>query len=278
MGRIVARVGYAAAALLLFVSLTIGFIPNRAILEAINRGLAGQGLTLSATRFGKEFPLGIGGRGWTLSSEKGKLLTLEKVSLKLRLLPLLAGKLVFSLDAGSGSGRIAATASSAGNGSFRLTITGLNLEQVPFFTTVTGTQAAGIINSQAEMRGLKGKGTGFIRLDAQGVELRGVKIGETPLPDATYQTVQGMVRISEGASTIESFTLQGTGLYARLKGDILPAGSLRTAPLNMTLELMPKPDFLDRQKFIFLLLAKYLDTPGHYQIPIKGTLGKPALE
>ena len=278
IGKIVARLGYSVAALLLFVALTILFTPNRAILEAINRGLAGQGLTLSAAEFGKVFPLGIGGRGWTLSSGKGKLLTLERVSLKLRLVPLLAGKLVFSFDAGSGSGRIAATASSAGNGSLRLAITGLNLEQVPFFATVTGTQAAGIINGQAEMSGLKGKGTGFIRLDAQGVDLRGIKIGEMPLPDATYQTVQGMVRISGGSVTIESFTLQGTGLYARLKGNILPGGDLRTAPLDMTLELMPKPDFLDRQKLIFLLMAKYLDTPGHYQIPIKGTLGKPAIQ
>jgi len=277
-GKIASQIGFPVAALLLFVALTLLFIPNRAILDAINRGLAGQGLTLSASEFGKAFPLGIGGRGWTLSSGKGKLLTMESVSLKLRLAPLLAGKLVFSLDAGAGSGRITATASTAENGSLRLAISGLNLEQVPFFSTVAGARAAGIVNGQAEMNDAKGKGSGFIKLDAQGVELQGIKIGATPLPDATYQTVQGMIRISGGGATIESFTLQGSSLYARLKGSILPGGNLQAAPLNMTLELMPKPDFLDKQKFIFLLLAKYLDTPGHYQIPIKGVLGKPAME
>ena len=171
-----------------------------------------------------------------------------------------------------------ATASSSANGSLHLEIKGLSLEQVPFFATVTGAHVAGIVNCRTEINGAKGQGAGFIKLDAQGVELRGVKIGATPLPDAAYQTVQGMIKISGGASTIESFTLQGSGLYARLKGNILPGASLPTAPLDMTLELMPKPDFLDKQKFIFLLLAKYQDTPGHYQVPIKGTLGRPAME
>lgn len=275
---IAARVGAAVAALLLFVTLTVLFIPNRVILDAINRGLAGHGLSLSAATFGKAFPLGIAGRGWTLSSGKGKLLTLENVTLRLRLVPLLTGRVAFSFDARSGSGRIAATASSTGKGSLRLTVSGLNLEQVPFFATVTGTQAAGIVSGQAELGGLRGNVAGFIKLDAQGVELRGVRIGETPLPDATYQAVQGMIRISGGTGTIESFTLQGTSLYVRLSGTVLPGASLQAAPLNMTLELMPKPDFLDKQKFIFLLLAKYQDTPGHYRIPIRGPLGKPAME
>jgi len=278
MGKIAARIGYAVAALLLFVSLTILFIPNRAILDAVNHGLAVHGLTFSATEFDKAFPLGVSGRGWTLSSTKGKLLSLESASLKLRLLPLLAAKLVFSLEARSGSGSIKATASSSANGTLHLEIKGLNLEQVPFFASVTGSDVAGIINCQTEISGAKGKGNGFIKLDAQGVELRGVKIGETPLPDATYQTVQAMIRVSGGTASIESFTLQGSGLYARLRGNILPGAGLPAAPLNMTLELMPKPDFLDKQKFIFLLLAKYLDTPGHYQVPIKGTLGRPVME
>jgi type II secretion system protein N len=53
---------------------------------------------------------------------------------------------------------------------------------------------------------------------------------------------------------------------------------LGDAPLNLTLELMPKPAFLERQKFVFLLLAKYLISPGNYRIPINGTLARPAIE
>jgi len=273
-----AGLGYAFAATLLFTVLTILFIPNRVIFDALNRALAPHGLIMSASKFGKAFPIGISGRDWTISSPGGKLLTLENASLRLRLAPLLAAKIVVALEAGAGSGSIQATASPSAGGSFTLEVKGLSLEQVPFFSTVAGARAAGIVDCQARISGPKGKETGFIKLAAQGVDLKGVKIGETPLPDATYQTVQGMFTVNGGKATIESFTLQGSGLFVRLKGDILPAGSIPASPLNLTLELMPNPDFLEKQKFIFLLMTKYLDTPGHYQIPIKGVLGKPLME
>jgi hypothetical protein len=48
-----------------------------------------------------------------------------------------------------------------------------------------------------------------------------------------------------------------------------------SAPLELILELMPKAEFLERQKFVFLLLLNYLDSPGHYRIPVRGTLAKP---
>jgi len=35
---------------------------------------------------------------------------------------------------------------------------------------------------------------------------------------------------------------------------------------------------MEKQKFVFLLLSKYLTSPGAYQIPIRGTLAKPAIQ
>jgi len=35
---------------------------------------------------------------------------------------------------------------------------------------------------------------------------------------------------------------------------------------------------MEKQKYVFLLLAKYLISPGAYQIPIRGTLAKPAFQ
>ena len=268
----------AVTALLLFILLTIVFIPRQAILDALNRGLADQGLSLSAASFGKALPLGLRGTGWTLSSPRGPLLTLDRASARLQLLPLLRGILAVTMEGTAGSGRIAATATSAAKGTLMVGIKGLSLEQIPFFATVTGVKAAGIVNCQVDISGIAGRGSGSVRLDARGVDLRGVTLGETPLPDAAYQTVQGMLRIRSGSGSVESFTLQGDGLYVRIKGSIRPGTSLPDSPLELTLELMPKPEFLEKQKFVFLLLARYLDTPGHYQIPVKGTLGKPAIE
>jgi len=277
-GRIGRRLGIVFAAALLFIILTVLFIPDRIILETINNVLAGQGLKLSVAAFRKTIPLGLKGTGWEISSAKGKLVTFERASVRLQLLPLFTGRALVKAEGTVGAGSLKLTSELSGTGLFRLEIKELRLEQVPFFTTVAGTRAAGIFGCQAEIRGLKGKADGQIKMEAQGVDLAGVKLGDTPLPDASYRTVQGMLRISGGVARIESFALQGDGLYVRLKGQIPQVRPLSAAPLDLTLELMPKPDFLEKQKFIFLLLTKYLDTPGHYQLPIKGTLGKPRLE
>lgn len=278
LGRLGQRIGFVFAAALLFIVLTVAFIPDRVILETINSGLAGQGLKLSAAAFRKTVPLGLKGTGWEISSAKGKLVTFERASVGLQLLPLFTGTVLVKAEGTVGAGSLKLTTELSGPGLLKLEIKNLRLEQVPFFTTVAGTRAAGIFGGQAEIRGLKGKADGQVKLEALGVDLRGVKVGETPLPDASYRTVQGLLRISGGVARLESFTLQGDGLYVRLKGQIPQVRPLSVAPLDLTLELMPKPDFLEKQKFIFLLLTKYLDTPGHYQLPIKGTLGKPLLE
>jgi hypothetical protein len=40
---------------------------------------------------------------------------------------------------------------------------------------------------------------------------------------------------------------------------------------------MPKPEFIDKQKLVFLLLAKFMASPGVYRVPIRGTLLKPEI-
>ncbi len=270
--------GYLLSALLLFVILTILFIPGQALLDLGNRAIAPQGLAVTAGSFGKAFPIGISGRGWVLSSAKGELLKLDSGSVRLRILPLLTGKVSFAINAVSGSGRLSALASSSAGGSLTVEMSGLNLEQIPFFASVTGMKAQGVVNCRAEIGSIAKKASGYVQVDARGVDLAGIRMGETPLPDARYQTVQMMLRLKSGAAAIESFTLDGEGLYVRLKGDIHASETLQSAPLDMIMELMPKPEFMEKQKFIFLLLSKYLDTPGHYQIPIKGILGKPLMQ
>jgi hypothetical protein len=50
-----------------------------------------------------------------------------------------------------------------------------------------------------------------------------------------------------------------------------------TAPLNLVLEIMPKPEFLESQKLVFMLLARFMVSPGVYLVPIRGTLLKPEI-
>jgi type II secretion system protein N len=273
--RILRITGLAFGALVLFLIMAIMFIPGRTIFEAANSGLSPYGLRLEAVSFGKAFPVGIKGKGITLSSEAGELLKLRSGRLSLELLPLFVGKVTFSVQAEIGSGSLVSSMSLLRSPSTKIEVKNVRLEDIPFFQTVTGIKASGILSGKAETSGLISKAKGYLQLDVDGAELSGIKIGEMPLPDASYRKVQGMVRISDGKANIESFTLQGDDLYVRLKGGLPLADPLPATPLNLSLELMPKPSLLEKQKLIFLLLVKFQDTPGHYLIPVKGTLGKP---
>ena len=263
-------------AVLLFLVLTVCFIPDRLIRDGAVRVLQQNGYTLRAARFGKAFPLGVQARELELSDGRGLLLKAAKVTFQLRLLPLLTGKVVLGCDAVIGAGRVAGEYG-VRDGSVRIEIANLRLEELPLIQSVTGAGVKGTLALHGSFRG-KGTGvTGAMQLEVKGASLTGVKFGGVPLPDADYPAVQGALRAGSGMIALTSFTLEGAGIYSRIKGDMPLTGPLDASPLNLTIELMPKPDFLEKQKFVFLLLAKYLTSPGHYEIPLRGTLSSPRI-
>lgn len=268
-----------AGAIVVFLFLSLFLVPDREIQDLAARIVEREGYELRAARFGMAFPIGLKAADLKISSDKGPVLNAKKASIRLRLMPLLTGKVSFGYRLDIGAGVVRGTFSPR-NGGFVIEAAGIRLEDIPFFQTVAGASVKGGLRLSGSMNGReKGKEPGGeVRLEVKGANVSGVKIGEIPLPDADYTTVQGMVRRKGGIILLESFTLQGEGLYVRLKGDFPLATPPGSAPLNLAVELMPKPDFLEKQKFVFLLLAKYLVSPGNYLIPIKGTLAKPLIQ
>jgi hypothetical protein len=63
----------------------------------------------------------------------------------------------------------------------------------------------------------------------------------------------------------------------RLSGDIPGGANAVNAPLNLFLEIMPKPEFLEKQKLVFMLLARFMVSPGNYRVPIRGTVLNPVI-
>lgn len=264
------------AAIVCFIALTILFVPGRELKGVVTRYLAAQGYTFQAKSFGLAFPLGIGGKGFEIGTEKGPVIKLDKAAVKLRILPLFLGRLVIGCQGTIGKGQITGEYNPTKKGGGKLEITGVRLEDIPFFQTVAGAQVKGELRAKGNIKGKQAAATGELQLSVRDAQLQGVKLGEMPLPDASYKTVQGMLRFGGGKANLESLTFDGDGLYTRLKGDIPLINPISAAPLNLTLELMPRAEFLEKQKFIFLLLLKYQTSPGHYQLPVRGTLGKPS--
>lgn len=262
---------------LVFLTATLLFIPASEVQELAVRACARQGLTLTTHDFGKAFPLGVRAQGLAIADERGALVKLDRVTAGLRILPLFAGRIVVAGTAAIGTGSLKGNLELTRSGRLELAGQGIRLEDIPFFATVADARAKGELWLRGNIRGKGAKASGTLQFEVRDVDLRGVKISGVPLPDAAYKTIQGALRVNGGRLALESVTLAGEGLYARLKGD-MPLVATPAGGLNLTFELMPKPEFMEQQKLIFLLLAKYLTTPGHYQIPIRGTLSRPVLQ
>ena len=267
-------IGGIVAFVCLFPFLVILFIPAKQVQGMIQRGLAQQGYTFTSGRFGTAFPFGISARDVTIADSRGPLVKLDRLDLRPAFIPLLTGNLALSADAAVGSGTITALWRSGPSGGISVDISGLSLEQVPFFRTATGATVKGVFRGEARLTGGAPRMNGVIKLEVKGAELADLKIGEMPLPAVSDETVQGLLRVRDGRGRVESLTFEGSGLYGRLSGEVPLSAS---APLDLTLELMPKAEFLEKQKFVFLLLIKFLDSPGHYRIPVRGTLAKPSV-
>lgn len=274
--RLLLGVGLFAAGICLFVAFSYIFIPTGRIDAAIGKVLAAQGLSLSPGARKTILP-GLAWDNLQLSSDQGVLVHCELLQVQLRLLPLLTGRVVLGTKASIGAGNLGLEYGVTGPEVLELHAGGIGLGDIPFFKTVLGAKAGGSLWSEGSVkRGSKGL-NGELKLEVKQLEFSGVKLGAFPLPDVTNLSSQGMVRITDDKARLESFTLQGEGIYMRLSGDIPTGANAVNTPLNLTLEIMPKADFMEKQKLVFLLLAKFTASPGVYRLPIKGTLLKPEI-
>ncbi len=265
-----------AATLILFIMFSYLFFPAARINAVVVQILSRQGLTIAPTVHKTLLP-GLAWDNLMLSSEQGQLLSCRRLQVRLLLLPLFAGRAVISGGATIGKGHMDIRYALNGKAALDLDANGISLADIPFFKSVLGAKAAGNLWSRGKLqRGARGL-SGDLKLEVKQLEFSGVKLGAFPLPDASNLKTQGMVRVSDGKVRLESFTLEGDGIYMRLSGDIPMGANTAVTPLNMSLEIMPKPEFMEKQKLVFMLLAKFMASPGVYKVPIRGTLLKPEI-
>jgi type II secretion system protein N len=275
--RILAISALTVAALIIFSFLTILFVPSEKIKDVLVRGLQKNGYVFQSETFGKSFPLGFAARNILVSDERGTLLKLDRATLHVEFLPLFIGRVAIDFDAQIGEGNVQVEyMPKPAKLSFELN--DILLENVPLLQVVTGANLKGRLFADGSFSGRGKKTAGELKMEIKTADLSAIKVGEMPLPDASYETIRGMFRAASGAGTLESLTFKGNGIYIRMKGTVPLSGPLASAPLALTIQLMPKPDFLEKQKLVFLLLAKYQTTPGSYQIPVKGVLMKPVIQ
>jgi type II secretion system protein N len=252
------------------------FFPVKTLEHEIMTGLEARMLSISPGLHKTFFP-GLRWDNPVISAERGGLIRFDELRLSPRLQPLLKGRIVMKIAARRGSGKLEADYGVNGTKVLDLHANGIMLGDIPFFQTVLGARAGGTLWGEGSFTRSPAGLNGGLKLEVQHLELSAVRLGAFLLPDVSNLHSQGMVRVTSDKARLESFTLQGDGIYMRLSGD-LPSGAFVTStPLNLTLEIMPKPEFIEKQKLVFLLLAKFMTSPGVYQLPIRGTLLKPEI-
>lgn len=263
-----------AAGCLLMPFLVWQMIPDQAIRQFISRNLASQGLHLQAKELGTAFPLALKGNGLSIGDGINPYLAVDRASARLRLLPLFTGKLAVSLEGRTGAGTASSAVTLFPRTQGTLFINNLEIASIPAITNAIEGSIKGTLNLEAAFRQTSGSVTGEAKLRVNSLALSGAKVSAMPLPDLTVSETRGMLKLNGPTIDITNLAMQADGIYLRLSGKLplTPA-----APLNLALELLPSAELLERQKSVFLMMFPYLTAPGHYRLPISGTLSSPQL-
>lgn len=256
--------------------LTLLFIPDAVVHQAVRQALATKGIKLQAEKITTALPFGISATRLTVSDTAATWVTLDHVSLQLRLLPLLSGKIAANLSATTGAGKLTGSVTLLPRLQGNLQIKNLELSSFPLLATASGGAIDGTTQIDLTLSSTTAAAVtdGTARLLVRNVRLRGVRISNIPLPDVSFPELRGIVKIKGQTVVIDNLALQGNGIYLRLGGTLsVAAGS----PLNLNLELMPGAEFMEQQKTVFLFMLPYQVSPGHFKLPIAGTLANPQL-
>jgi len=263
------------AGLAVLPSVTLLFIPDAAVQKAVSSLLNTRGISMQAEQVGTSLPFGISAKKMTLADSATAWLTIDHASVQLRLLPLLAGKVSVKLNATAGTGNLSGMLNLWPKTSGTIHITNLALDTIPFMASATGGTVKGNARVDLELAPThKQEMSGEAKIQIQTIQLNGVRISTLPLPDVSFPELRGLLKIKGQTITIDNLALQGNGIYLRLGGTASLAGS---SSLNLNLELMPSPEFMEQQKMVFLMMIPYQTSPGSYTLPITGSFSRPQL-
>ncbi|MGD1076481.1 MAG: type II secretion system protein GspN [Thermodesulfovibrionales bacterium] len=165
-------------------------------------------------------------------------------------------------------GRVTGEVDLAGKGAVAMKGNDISIEAIPFLDLI-GIRGRGDLSGTFR----SGNGQGEITFSVMNAKLKNTSFEGVFLPLEVFHTVYGLVTLRDGTVDVRSFTLQGDGVYARVKGNATGR------KLNMDVELMMDSTF-QATPILQALVRQYQVSPGYYVIPLKVALpmGNPLIE
>lgn len=251
-------------------------IPERYILSLMETAFSGAGLHLRTEGFRKGLFFNFSARKMVLSKmgtleRSGEasnplagsafpLVIFQDVSGRVDLPSVLKANPRLGIDCSLHGGEVKGVIGLTDNSATEISGHGLQVRDIPFLGRI-GIRGEGNLSGHLSFD----KGEGEATFAIEETKLGGLSFGAVILPLNLFQNIRGAFRIKEGIAEVRSFTMEGDGVYARLKGRITQGG------LDMTVELMTDASF--RSETVFRqVLEQYEVSPGYYVMPLKAPL------
>ena len=253
-------------------------IPTNRINSVINRELKRKHIFITPAARKTALP-GLVWHDATISSPKGVVVVCDKISLRLRLKPLLFGRITLDVSAAIKNGRVDITYSRGDENALKIDVSDLDLADILLLRTVLpGAEVTGELELDGALSDNAEEYHGEFRVEIKKLGFSEARLKSLFPVETRDLHCRGIIRVADEHIRLESVSIQGEGIYARLSGTIHNNGAeAENLPLNLVLEIMPKSDYLKQQKIFFHLLSRFMVSPASYRIPLRGTLSNPEI-
>lgn len=235
--------------------------PEQTLQSFLEKSVADKELSAGVEDLKKGFFYNLTIRRLTLLGRKGDLIYFRDLSCSIRPWSLAAMRLSMSFSGDISGGEMKGKMDIVRNKlHIALDFRDAKIKDTPFLK-IAGIEGDGSISGRFAMN----DNTGYLEFFSKDVHFERAVFAGTSVPLNYFQNVVGSLNIRGNEVRINSVTLEGNDIYARIKGDI------KDAYFNIHLELMPGKSFTDSPLFL-KAFEKYEVSPGYYVMPVRGRL------
>ena len=115
---------------------------------------------------------------------------------------------------------------------------------------------------------------GFIKADGEDIDISRLRIQGLIMPFEVIEKMGVTAKMEECKLKLNGLWLEGKEFSARLQGIVNVSSPFKNSPIDLLLEITPKPQLIKNDTILFLI-KDYRKSINFYSIPIKGTIGNP---
>jgi type II secretion system protein N len=248
-------------AFLIFYSLWFIGVSEGFLKDLIQHSLQDTSLSVDIHDFRKGLFFNVTSQSVTLKYADKTLLSMEKMGGRIHPLQLFLMRVALSFDGEIGKGRIQGKLDLLSGGhQAHLRMDQANIEGIDFFDMI-GLRGNGLLSGELKLNNERGD----LKFSIKEARFERGSFAGGVAPLDLFDRARGAMSIKGKTLRVSSFSMEGKGIYARVKGEVI--GN----KVDLILEVMRDSSF--RETFPLLsAIESYQVSPGYYVIPIKTVL------